>query len=48
VLLYVADPEVRGRMAALDAATNGADPLRYAFIVSQARRLFGLNAATTR
>ena len=35
VLLYVADPEVRGRMAALDAAANGADPLRYAFIVSQ-------------
>ena len=35
VLLHVADPDVRGRMAALDAATNGADPLRYAFIVSQ-------------
>ncbi len=37
MLLHVADPSVRDRLAALDAAPNGADPLRYAFIVSQVR-----------
>ena len=35
MLLHVADLSVRDRLAALDAAPNGADPLRYAFIVSQ-------------
>jgi hypothetical protein len=35
ILLSVGDAELRGRLAALDAAANGADPLRYAFIVSQ-------------
>ena len=45
VLLHVADPAVRGRLAELDAAPNGADPLRYAFIVSQAR--FGKRSPVT-
>ena len=35
MLLHLADAAVRDRLAALDAAANGADPLRYAFIVSQ-------------
>ncbi len=35
VLLHVGDEALRGRLAALDASSNGADPLRYAFIVSQ-------------
>jgi len=35
VVLHVADPSLRARLAALDASPNGADPLRYAFIVSQ-------------
>lgn len=38
VVLHVGDEALRGRLAALDAADNGADPLRYAFIVSQVRR----------
>lgn len=37
VVLHVADPSLRARLAALDASPNGADPLRYAFIVSQVR-----------
>ncbi len=39
VLLHVADGELRSRLAALDASDNGADPLRYAFIVSEVRSL---------
>ena len=35
ILLFVGDDSLRARLAALDAAANGADPLRYAFIVSQ-------------
>ncbi len=35
VLLHVGDAGLRARLAALEAADNGADPLRYAFIVSQ-------------
>lgn len=35
ILLFVGDEGLRQRLAALDAAANGADPLRYAFIVSQ-------------
>ena len=35
VLLFVGDADLRQRLAALDTAANGADPLRYAFIVSQ-------------
>ena len=36
VLLHVGDTDIRGRLAALDACDNGADPLRYTFITSQA------------
>ena len=35
VLLHLGDEALRQRLAALDAAGNGADRLRYAFIVSQ-------------
>jgi hypothetical protein len=35
VLLHVSDPVLRQRLAQLDAQTNGADSLRYIFIVSQ-------------
>lgn len=35
ILLYVGDEALRQRLAALDAAGNGADPLCYAFIVSR-------------
>lgn len=38
VLLHVGDPDLRARLAALDALPNGADPLRYTFIASQASR----------
>lgn len=37
ILLFVGDAGLRQRLAALDSAANGADPLRYAFIVSQVR-----------
>ncbi|EFN52326.1 hypothetical protein CHLNCDRAFT_36907 [Chlorella variabilis] len=37
VLLHVACPELRAQLEALQAAGNGMDPLRYAFIVSQAQ-----------
>ena len=37
VLLHVADPGLRGRLARLDAESNGADDLRFLFIVSQVR-----------
>lgn len=37
VVLHVADSALRARLAALDSSSNGADPLRYAFIVSQVR-----------
>lgn len=36
VLLHVGDEALRRRLAALQAAGNGADPLRFLFIVSQA------------
>lgn len=36
VLLHVGDEGLRARLAALQAAGNGADPLRYLFIVSHA------------
>lgn len=39
VLLHVADDSLTRRLAALQAAGNGADPLRYLFIVSQAQLL---------
>ena len=35
VLLHVSNPELRARLEALQAADNGADPLRYGLIVSQ-------------
>lgn len=35
ILLHVDDEDLRSRLAALDDAKNGADPLRYAFIVSE-------------
>lgn len=37
ILLYVGDETLRQQLATLNAADNGADPLRYAFIVSQVR-----------
>ncbi|KAK9805259.1 hypothetical protein WJX72_009336 [[Myrmecia] bisecta] len=37
LLLHVEDADLRQRIAALDSQQNGADPLRYLFIVSQAR-----------
>ena len=36
VLLHVADPIAAANLRKLNAADNGADPLRYAFITSQA------------
>lgn len=36
VLVHVSDPELRRQLEALQGADNGQDPLRYAFIVSQA------------
>lgn len=35
VLLHVSDPATAARLAALEAAHNGTDDLRYLFIVSQ-------------
>jgi isoleucyl-tRNA synthetase len=35
VLLHVSDPDLRARLAQLDVSQNGADNLRYLFIVSQ-------------
>ena len=35
VLLYVGNPTLKQKLAALDAQSNGADPLRYTFITSQ-------------
>lgn len=37
MLLHVADAGLRQRLAQLDAKHNGADDLRYLFIVSQVR-----------
>lgn len=37
VLLHVADVDQADSLSSLNAATNGADPLRYAFITSQAQ-----------
>ena len=36
VLLHVADPAAADSLRKLNSAANGADPLRYAFITSQA------------
>jgi hypothetical protein len=38
ILLCVGNEALRQRLAALVAASNKADPLRYAFIVSQVQR----------
>ena len=37
VLLHVANAAAADSLRALNSATNGADPLRYAFITSQAQ-----------
>ena len=37
ILLHVADAAAADSLRKLDAAANGADPLRYAFITSQAQ-----------
>ena len=46
VLLHVANPELRAQLETLQAADNGSDPLRYAFIVSQAQLVDSPAAAT--
>lgn len=38
VILHVSDPGLRARLAQLDKKHNGADDLRYIFIVSQVMR----------
>ena len=47
VLLHVADPQLRTRLEALQAAGNGQDPLRYSFIVSQAELVDSAAEAAT-
>jgi len=37
VLLHVADPAAANSLRGVNSAANGADPLRYAFITSQAQ-----------
>ncbi|GAB4814888.1 hypothetical protein N2152v2_001934 [Parachlorella kessleri] len=45
VLVHVSSPELRSQLEALQAADNGQDPLRYAFIVSQAELVDSAEAA---
>ncbi|KAI7846319.1 hypothetical protein COHA_000156 [Chlorella ohadii] len=46
VRVHVANAELRARLEALQAAGNGMDPLRYAFIVSQAELVASPEAAS--
>ncbi|KAK9822294.1 hypothetical protein WJX74_003674 [Apatococcus lobatus] len=46
VLLHVADSKLRQQLASLDRSVNGADPLRYIFITSQAELVDEAGAAS--